>query len=109
MRGLFVAGIVFVSSVFPEVATQACAYGSAQLYKGNWYCSAVKAITYTNFPGTGSYNKVTYMNASNGQCTQERYAYSGSLAPLNEEVGYFAFCCPDLAMRRAGKLAYLNV
>ena len=71
-----------------NIAAQACAEGSAKEIKGNWYCSSVKGITYTNFPGTGSYNKITYMDAASGQCRSERYQYSGSLAPLNEEVSF---------------------
>ena len=67
-------------------AAQACAQGTAQMINGNWYCSPVKAITYSNFPGTGSYLKVTHMDSASGQCSSERYDYSGSLAPLNEEV-----------------------
>ena len=66
---------------------QACAAGTAQEINGNWYCSEVKAITYTDFPGNGSYNKVTNMDAATGQCSFEQYSYNGSLSPLNEEVG----------------------
>lgn len=66
---------------------QACAAGTAQEINGNWYCSEVNAIAYTNFPGNGSYNKVTNMDAATGQCSFEQYGYSGSLSPLNEEVG----------------------
>ena len=65
---------------------QACAAGTAQEINGNWYCSKVSGITYTNFPGTGSYNKVVDMNEGTGECRSEKYGYSGSLSPLNEEV-----------------------
>lgn len=57
------------------------------IFVAQWYCSEVKAITYSNFPGTGSYNKVTDMDADSGQCASEKHTYSGSLAPLSEEVG----------------------
>ena len=46
------------------------------------------AITYANFPGVGSYERITGMNAGSGECSSVRYQYSGSLAPLNEEVGF---------------------
>ncbi len=65
---------------------QVCAAGTAQEINGNWYCSEVAAISYTNFPGNGSYNKVTNMDATTEQCSVEQYDYSGSLSPLNEEV-----------------------
>ena len=68
------------------IFAQECAAGSASQYKGNWYCSPVKAITYSGFPGSGWYNKVTKMDAASGECESERYDYSGSLSPLNEEV-----------------------
>ena len=70
------------------VFAQECAAGSATQYKGNWYCSPVKAITYSGFPGKGWYNKVTRMDAATGQCQSERYDYSGSLAPLNEQLSF---------------------
>lgn len=85
MRNLVITGIGTLLGL-NGVAAQACAAGTAQEINGNWYCSAVKAISYTNFPGTGAYNKVIGMNAANGECTTERYSYSGSLSPLNEEV-----------------------
>lgn len=93
MRSSFVTASLLITLSTTKTDAQACANGSAEEIQGNWYCSAVKAITYGNFPGTGSYNKVTHMNASNGECSQERYNYSGSLAPLNEEV-----CYPELSM-----------
>ena len=70
-----------------ESNAQACAAGTAQEINGNWYCSEVNAISYTNLPGNGSYNKVTNMDAATGQCSFEQYGYSGSLSPLDEEVG----------------------
>lgn len=87
MRGLAAAaGTISIFSIVGNAAAQACAAGTAEEINGNWYCSPVKAITYSNFPGTGSYGKVTDMNAGTGECSQERYTYSGSLSPLNEEV-----------------------
>ncbi|KAL8916141.1 MAG: hypothetical protein Q9208_008678 [Pyrenodesmia sp. 3 TL-2023] len=81
---LAVATILMGAAV---VLGQECAVGTAKKIAGNWYCSEVKAITYSNFPGTGSYNKVTHMDINTGQCTTERHNYSGSLAPMSEEVG----------------------
>ena len=60
--------------------------GTDSLIAGNHYCSEVKAITYNKFPGHGSYNKVTKMDAATEQCESEPFSYSGSLSPLNEEV-----------------------
>lgn len=86
MHGLAVACTALILAIAGNAAAQACAAGTAKEINGNWYCSSVQAITYSNFPGTGSYRKVTQMNASSGVCSQQQYTYSGSLSPLNEEV-----------------------
>ncbi|KAF1818948.1 uncharacterized protein K489DRAFT_293708, partial [Dissoconium aciculare CBS 342.82] len=52
----------------------------------NWYCSEVKAISYTGVGSAASYKKITSMNPSNGVCSSTPFAYSGPLSPLNEEV-----------------------
>lgn len=93
MRTFFVIGTAVVAGFIPffatleGVAAQACAAGTAKEINGNWYCSEVTAITYTNFPGFGSYQMITDMDANTGECGSVRYNYSGSLSPLNEEVG----------------------
>ncbi|KAG8527097.1 uncharacterized protein KY384_008526 [Bacidia gigantensis] len=69
-----------------DTNAQECAAGSAKKVAGNWYCSAVNAIKYENFPGHGFYNKVSNMNATTGECTSEQHNYSGSLSPLDEEL-----------------------
>ena len=76
----------FLLALISSAQGQACAAGSAKQILGNWYCSEVKAITYSNFPGHGYYNKVTNMNSETGECKSEKFFYSGSLSPLNEEV-----------------------
>lgn len=66
------------------VSAQACAEGSAHQLGGNWYCSAVNSIAYTNFGGSGSYDEITGMDG--GKCTSTKKNYSGPLAPLDGEV-----------------------
>ena len=82
---LFLLAIVYRS---PLTEAQACAAGSAKQIKGNWYCSQVDAINYRNFPGHGTYNKITRMDPKTGTCDHEVFQYSGSLSPLNEEVSH---------------------
>lgn len=82
-------------SLVHEGRTQACDAGTASNINGNWYCSSVDSISYTNFPGTGHYNLVTYMNTSNGACITEKYVYTGSLSPLNEEVCQYVLGIPE--------------
>ena len=90
MRSFLVAvstGSVFFLTALEGAAAQVCAAGAASEINGNWYCSEVTAVTYANFPGVGSYKKITDMDAGTGECSSVHYNYSGSLSPLNEEVG----------------------
>lgn len=73
-----------VAAAITGATAQACAAGSAQEINGNWYCQAVNAITYTNFNGAGTYNKVTSM--ANGVCGSTPVNYGGAVAPMDEEV-----------------------
>ena len=77
-----------------QVLGQECAAGSAEFILGNWYCQPVKSITYRNFPGFGDYDKVIGMDTETGQCQIERYEYSGSLSPQNEEVSLLSSARP---------------
>lgn len=54
---------------------------------GNYYCRLVNAITYLSVGGDGSYNRVTSMDSTSGTCASSPVGYSGSLSPLDEEVG----------------------
>lgn len=83
MKCKITAGAVFAATV-SGVAAQSCAAGAAKEIGGNWYCDAVKAITYSDFGSTGSYNKITSMDG--GNCKSEPFDYSGALAPLDGEV-----------------------
>ncbi|KAF6240147.1 hypothetical protein HO173_001757 [Letharia columbiana] len=78
--------VVIPSLLLFDGVTAQCAAGTAQEINGNWYCSEVNAVTYASFPGFGSYEKITDMNANTGDCSSVRYNYSGSLSPLNEEL-----------------------
>jgi hypothetical protein len=56
------------------------------LENGNWYCEAVQLISYAGLDTSGSYKAVSNMDTSTGDCTFESKAYSGSIAPFDEEV-----------------------
>ncbi|EGC47378.1 conserved hypothetical protein [Histoplasma capsulatum var. duboisii H88] len=85
MRSKLAIGAVLAASI-STVSSQACDPGTAHLLGGNWYCSAVQAITYTNVGSSGTYNEIVSMNG--GSCSSRPKAYSGPLAPLNEEVSW---------------------
>lgn len=53
---------------------------------GNYYCDETKAIVYSNVGASGSYNDITSMNEQTGACSSSALAFSGDLAPLNEEL-----------------------
>jgi hypothetical protein len=54
---------------------------------GNYYCSEVQQIIYNNLGFSGTYNAVTSFN-SDGQCSSTPQSFSGSLAPLDEELSF---------------------
>ena len=85
---IITSSTIHLLTTLQGVIAQACTPGTANEIKGNWYCSEVTAVTYANFPGVGSYEQVTDMDADSGECSSVRYDYSGSLAPLDEEVGF---------------------
>ena len=51
---------------------------------GNYYCDSVKGVSYNNFGGSGSYDRVSSMD--NGQCQFEKLAYGGGMGPFSGEV-----------------------
>lgn len=83
MKIVMLAGTA-VAATLNLVSAQACDPGTAEQISGNWYCKAVKAITYSEFGSSGSYNRVTSMDR--GICESEPFEYSGALAPLDSEV-----------------------
>jgi Glycine-rich protein domain (DUF2403) len=66
------------------VVSDNCAKGAVEI-SGNWYCSSVEAIQYTNVGSAGSYDQITDM-AADGTCSSTPKAFNGPLAPLDEEV-----------------------
>lgn len=90
MRYGFAACALVTAIIITGAAGQACAAGSAQEINGNWYCQAVKAITYTGFGTTGSYKKVT--NMASGVCGSTPFTYGGTTSPMDEEVGVVDLC-----------------
>lgn len=58
--------------------------------KGNWYCSQVEAISYSNFGTAGQYQRVTFMGPT-GQCDFAPQSYQGGMAPMDGEVSNNSF------------------
>lgn len=53
---------------------------------GNYYCNSVSAIQYQNLGFQGSYNDVTNMDETSCECSSEVFSFSGTMAPLDEEL-----------------------
>lgn len=53
---------------------------------GNYYCSEVSAVTYSNVGYSGTYEKVSSMDESSCDCTKSSYSFSGTNSPLDEEL-----------------------
>ncbi|KAF7846363.1 hypothetical protein BT93_L4498 [Corymbia citriodora subsp. variegata] len=84
MKSFLTAGAVLAAAFSTGAYADLCSEGSTD-DNGNWYCQEVTAITYTGAGGSGSYDKITDMPTS-GSCSSSAYSYSGSMAPLDEEV-----------------------
>jgi len=53
---------------------------------GNYYCSETNKIIYSGLGYSGTYQDVTNMDETSGQCSQQPYSFSGNLSPLDEEL-----------------------
>jgi hypothetical protein len=76
------AALLSVGNVLADL----CAMGPKQELNGNWFCQPVKAIQYSNVGSSGSYKQITSMNSQTRLCEYQMKAFSGPLAPLDEEV-----------------------
>lgn len=86
----FIAASAVMAATFPSALADLCSKGSQDI-EGNWYCQEVTGITYTGVGTAGSYQRVIGMNSdassATAGCTMESQSYSGSVAPLGNEVG----------------------
>ncbi|KAK3336132.1 putative TOS1-like glycosyl hydrolase-domain-containing protein [Cercophora scortea] len=62
--------------------------GTAHQENGNWYCQAVRGVSYQNVGKDWEYGVVTGMNEGNGELYWAPHAYSGPLAPFNEPMSF---------------------
>ncbi|KAI9841081.1 MAG: target of Sbf [Thelocarpon superellum] len=83
MRNVVAAGAVLAATISGSLADN-CAAGGGADSLDNFYCQPVQGITYSNVGSSNSYNEVTSMNG--GSCGSSPKAYSGPIAPLDEEV-----------------------
>lgn len=53
---------------------------------GNYYCNPVSAVKYKNLGFAGSYQDVTSMDENSCGCSSQPFQFSGTMAPLDEEL-----------------------
>lgn len=75
---------VVISALAMVVKADLCTLGAKEV-NGDWYCQAVDAIVYSNVGTPGQYNQIVEMG-TDGVCQSQPKAFSGSIAPLDEEV-----------------------
>lgn len=78
--------VIMLASATVGQALQQCS-GTAKEEGGNWWCGAVSQILYSNVGHPGTYKAVNNMG-DDGSCSFEDVAFSGPLAPFNEEVRF---------------------
>lgn len=84
MKYIYTAAALLAATVVAD-KRDLCSDGSTD-DNGNYYCQEVDAITYTGVGGSGSYNAVTDMDSTTGDCSSSASGYSGSMSPLDQEV-----------------------
>ncbi|KAL6945075.1 hypothetical protein ACO0QE_002520 [Hanseniaspora vineae] len=78
------ANVAKLSAVM--LASQKVVADDCQYVGGNYYCSQVEAVVYNNVGYSGSYSDVTSMDESSCVCSQSSTSFSGTNAPLDEEL-----------------------
>ncbi|KAM0335336.1 hypothetical protein ACHAQA_000381 [Verticillium albo-atrum] len=78
------SAILTLGSAAMVAGLQQCT-GTAKDEGGNWFCGAVDHILYSNVGHPGTYKAVSQMG-SDGSCNFEDQAFTGPLAPFNEEL-----------------------
>jgi hypothetical protein len=78
-------------SILAAVALAAWSMGvqgqsACQNIGGNYYCGSTNAVTYDNVGFSGTFNSITSMNTDGCTCQSAPQAFSGGLAPMNDEV-----------------------
>ncbi|PNY24527.1 Protein TOS1 [Tolypocladium capitatum] len=76
--------LLLASAARASALIQQCS-GKAVEEGGNWFCGQINHILYRGIDGYGSFKDVTGMG-SKGKCQMVERNYSGSLAPLDQDV-----------------------
>lgn len=71
---------------FAALATLTAVNAECQNLGGNYYCNSVQQIIYDNVGFDGTYQEVVDMDLKACTCNYATRSFSGSFAPLNEEL-----------------------
>jgi len=76
--------------IFSLVGADIGCTGTSIKSSNNWYCSAVTRMSYQGVGpvGNSAYPLVVHMNGVTGECEKTSQAFSGKLAPLNDDVSH---------------------
>lgn len=79
--------VAVVGAVFSALASLVVASSGCQVVNGNTFCKEVKQMMYENIVAESlSYQDVVEMDSNGCKCEKQPKTYSGSLAPLDEQV-----------------------
>lgn len=79
--------VAIVGAAFSVFVSLAAASSGCQVVNGNTFCKEVKQMMYENIVAESlSYQDVIKMDSNGCKCEKQPKAYSGSLAPLDEQV-----------------------
>jgi len=67
------------------------AQSGCQQIAGNYYCGQTNVVAFNNVGFSGSYNQITGMDSTGCTCSSSPVAFSGAIAPLNDEVTDLCF------------------
>ena len=76
---------VWPASALVVTAISGVGRSECPMEKGNYYCSQVEAISYSNFGTAGQFSKVIEQGPGS-QCTFANQSYGGGMAPFDGEA-----------------------
>lgn len=82
----FLSGLAAFAAIARLASAESCVHNPINSIP---YCQSTDSITYDNIGFSGSYQDVVKMDSTACTCDLAPKSFSGSLAPLNDEVCAF--------------------
>jgi len=113
MKALFSAAFAFLAFAFllSLASPDKGCTGTGAYLGGNWYCSVVPCLSYQGVGPTSSYvyPLIVNMNNETGECEKTPQAFSGKMAPLNEDVSPHHHPLPLYALYTQDWLVHVRI